>query len=246
MSKRKTTETKKNIDYAARKAARTAVAMAKKRANTTRLSRSGGYFGPKGGGIEKKSVDTSASCQFQLNPATGAISGIEPLFLINGVAAGTSISQRIGRKCRFTSIYIRMRVVTGNTPQSQIARLIVVLDKQPNGAVMTGQQLLGSLTSGVANPWAPNNLDNRDRFKVLCDKTRLIQTNGGTSGATSDVAFFKIYKKINIQTTYSGTDALIGSISTNALYMMCVGSNASDAATNAVGTFVCRVRYTDD
>lgn len=241
---KKRTTTK--IDYAARRAARKAIAIAKARSNkSSGLYRSGGFYG-RGRGIEKKTVDTTGELQYAINGLSDNATAPQEMVLINGVASGTNVNQRVGRRIVMKSIYIRGYIFTGTTPLSFPVRTMLVLDKQANGAAPTMQQILGSFASAQADIDAPNNLDNRERFKIMMDKMTIIQVNGGTSGATSNAGWIQKYKKCNIPVTFNNVGLGISSISTNSLWLCAVGPQVHDSASNHRIFFSTRVRFTDE
>jgi len=155
--------------------------------------------------------------------------------MLNGIAPGTGISQRIGRKIVIRSVYIRGHSRTGVAQTvPQLARMILVWDKQPNSVLATTDQILTTI-----NARSQLNLDNRDRFSILADWQRTIaDTDGGTQGYP-----IKLYKKCNLVTVYDGDDALIDSISSGALLLVLVGDQPTGTNTNPVFYLTVRVRY---
>lgn len=168
------------------------------------------------------------------------------MVLLNPCAQGSDFNQRIGRRISIRSWYIRGYITNGTTPVSQPVRLMIVLDKQPNGAAATSQDVLRSAATVVADTDTPNNLDNRERFRVLMDKVTTIQTNGGTTSGSADRYYFKKYKKCNIQVTYNDPNSGIGSINTNAIWIVALGLFATGSANAPTYTFASRLRFTDD
>lgn len=174
---------------------------------------------------------------------TGAI------VLLNGIAQGTDYNARIGRMGFWKTITMRLKFGPANevnygVPLAQFVRVLLVVDAQPNGVVMTAAQLLQTpSTQAMAN------LDNRNRFTILMDK--LIKIDPLTSGATPTAgyrgpALVKVYKKMSLTTTYSQTTATIGSIASNALYLVLLGDNASTSTATSIACYgSIRLRFTD-
>lgn len=169
---------------------------------------------------------------------------------------GVDFDERVGRKTHIKSIYIRGQIavqpaianpiVTGANCPAQMGRLIVVWDKQPNGAAFAATDLLFS-----ASVYAQLNLNNRDRFQILADQQYclgpFIYNTTATSaiGTTADVIQeIKWYKKVNLETIYKADAGNIGDISTGALFVFWIGSVVS-GTNDLVADMSVRCRYND-
>lgn len=175
---------------------------------------------------------------------------------------GADYNNRIGRKTIIKSIYVRGRVTLleslqgvpppGNPPNfvgASQARMIIFLDNQPNGAAPAVLDLLT-----VADPSAQLNPNNRDRFKVIKDKMFMFDTYVSYNSATN-IPFFalnrtthdiKCYKKLNIETIFNSTNGgTIGDITTGALYVFWIGSNAAASVARATAAVSIRCRFDD-
>lgn len=154
--------------------------------------------------------------------------------LLNGLALGNDYNNRVGRKVNWWSLQLKMLIKgdTGGVPEN--LRMLVVKDKQPNGAEFGITDLLDAATM-----YSQKNLNNRSRFTILAD--RVYNIDGVTKLECSDKAFFRFKGKT--QTTYnSGATAVIGSIETNSLYLVLV----SDVAANGPDVaFTARFKYVD-
>jgi len=201
--------------------------------------RTGGFRGVQGplrrAKDERKVID--------VDPANYVADTTGSVTLLNGIATGTDFTDRIGRKIRMKSFYIRgvvrpIDATIGNT----LARLIIVYDMQTNGAAPAITDVLKS-----ASPSSQLNMNNRDRFRILIDKQYPI-------GATSDVATqsfagsptvhqIKKYKKLNLEVLFNGTTNAVGSIATGSIYMITIG----DQVANNGGQFnvSTRIRFED-
>lgn len=168
--------------------------------------------------------------------------------LLNGLALGTDITARIGRKCCMKSILFRINhfnslTASANYSNGISGRCALVYDAQPNsGSTPSG------LTIFVANtPQTPNNLDNRDRFKIIADWTWQINAFVLTAGSALSTGNPQnvprvIYRRLNHDMIFSGVGATQGDISTGAMYLVYI----SDAAGGAQLDFHSRIRFTDN
>lgn len=221
--------------------------------------RTGGFragYGSKDG--EKKTIDIPAS-----GTGTGSLTNLNfnstgSVVLLNGVAQGTDYNARVGRKIVMKSLYVRGMIyieaaVSGGTLSAtipaQAARLILIADMQTNGAA-PGLGDIIQTTGTSPNIEAQLNLNNRDRFKVLKDKVYTFGTmstddGGGISaGVGPAMHSVKIYKKLNMETIFGGTDATIGSITSGGLYLVAIGSVAAGPA-DVNCRLTSRIRFTD-
>jgi len=158
------------------------------------------------------------------------------VFLLNGLAPGSSANQRIGRKVVMKSVYLRGYFAMGATSTGGSPfRVLVVYDKQANATAFATTDVL------VQDDFrAANNISNRDRFVVLAD--RMVDYIG-TGDKT--VAHFEIFKKINLETMFNaGSAGSIGDITSGSIYVMFAQTGFIATAPATVNWF-SRVRYTD-
>lgn len=152
--------------------------------------------------------------------------------LTSAIAQGTAYDERIGRKIKLHSIDLRGHFTytpTAITDGDANVRVVLVLDKQTNGALYTA----GSLFHDTAHTFYTHfNVENNQRFTILYDKVfRLPIENENTAAGTpgSVEKPFHIRKKLNhvleFDTSVAGT---IADLKSNSLSMYTVsGTNGS-------------------
>lgn len=192
--------------------------------------------------VERK-VNDVAEATYQVN-TTGSFT------LLANPAVGADFNNRIGRKVLLKSAYIRGYVRTEEssglgvvTTGSQIARMIIFADLQPNGATPLVADLLTQAT-----PTSHLNLNNRDRFKIYCDKEYAFDPavlGASFVGLTNQIRLVKKYKKINLEMIFSTSTGAIADVTSGALYMFWIGSQASGTNTDINAVVSTRVRYSD-
>lgn len=191
--------------------------------------RTGGFWGvTKRSGQERKFLDTPVTEDFT---TTGFVS---PLNLI---ATGTDFTNRIGRKVCMKSFQLRCFIGLESLSNPSGYRHILVYDKQTNGNTPAVTDILDNSVGGSLFN-AMINLNNRDRFVILWDKTSSLNQAG------MNFIAYKKYKKLNHETVYSGTTAAIGSIATGGLFLVTLGSVAAGAA-DIDQVCTCRIRFVD-
>lgn len=220
-------------------AARKAVGRARAllRGRTMAPPRTGGFWGVRQriGSRELKSVDVDVATY--VADTTGTVT------LLNGVAAGTDFTDRIGRKIVMKSLYVSGILKNVDSISGPaLCRLLIVYDNQANGAAPVITDVIKTI-NGVAMI----NLNNRDRFRIVYDKKYALGglDNTATQAYSTGSGQFhiKLFRKLNLETLFSGTTAAIGSFATGSLYML----TCSDQAAGAGGIFkLCtRVRFID-
>lgn len=119
---------------------------------------------------------------------------------------GTNYDNRIGRKVIGKRLFLRVTIKTqrGSNPTGArdpfVFRMIVVLDKQTNGIQATGDLILATpYTDGAQQINALQNPDNFGRFKILYDKTHIINNPDMIYNyATSTIDFSGLAKEFTI------------------------------------------------
>lgn len=161
---------------------------------------------------------------------------------MNLITAGAGESQRIGRKCKITSLHLKGRLILQQTTQntvSNITRIIVYLDKQCNGAAATVGDILDL---GQTDDYlAFRNLQNTQRFRILHDKTYTQNyTAGGGNGTASQypetVRYFKLNINCNEQLEFDGSTGAITDLTSNNFGILAI------AETNNTSTIAYQYR----
>ncbi len=166
---------------------------------------------------------------------------------INLIPQNVTEKGRVGRKCTIKSINWR-----GNLNQTLIAaaalrddsevRLMVVLDKQCNGAAPT---VTGVLETGDIHSF--NNLANKGRFRTLSDQTFRLSANSAAGNGTANdapavVMPFSWFKNCNIPIEFDAATGAITEIRSNNLFILMIASVAGSVI--SLDSKI-RLRFTD-
>lgn len=208
-----------------------------------------GYLRNRNAGVvraEKKVIDLNQAVYAVENTGT-------QLALLNGCVAGSQNFNRIGRKIQLKSLQIRgYFLATDDTVANTFARMVIVYDKQPNGAaptwanIITSQNIAGT-TSSTATDMV--NLDNRDRFEIIRDKTYTLSAKDTTatqaySGSPTIICVEDFVKLGKRETCFNaGTAGTIGDITSGSLYVFFIASQPNATGVNYIGAF--RTRFID-
>jgi len=164
--------------------------------------------------------------------------------LLNGIASGADYTERIGRKIRMKSLFVRGICQQGDATGVLInlARMIIVYDKQTNGSAPVISDILKE-----SNSASQLNLENRDRFVVLADMTNytgaLVTTATQTyTGQQAHVV--ERYIKLNHEVVFGGTTNNVGDVATGGLFAVFIGNRAAGDASAYLVSF--RLRFVDN
>ncbi len=230
--------------YSRAQAQRRGRARARGRRFTRGYDRTGGYYGRFAGpNAEMKFHD------LDIDDAVIASGGTIAQVTCVQIAEGNGESERIGRK--LTVKRINWRYMITMPEQDAVAdpaapdsiRVILYLDKQANGATAAVLDIVET-----ADFQTFNNLSNKSRFRILCDKKyelnylTLSSDGAGVSSSNSTFLNDTFYKKCNIPIEYdnSATTGVITSIRSNNIGVLLLG------ASNIAGfQSKMRIRYSD-
>ncbi len=140
------------------------------------------------------------------------------------IPQNTGESARIGRKVTLTSIAIRINLriaeYTNATRTCDTVRIMLVLDKQCNGA----EALSSAILEGTQYDEF-RKLESKNRFRVMYDKLHQMRVHsGGAQDATTGLfgqanKDIWIYKKCSIPLEYSGTAGVVSEMPINNLQL---------------------------
>lgn len=147
---------------------------------------------------------------------------------LDNISDDASDTGRIGDKITARSIQMRLAITPNATAGSNFLRVILFLDKQPNGSTATTSLLLEAPT----NYNSPLYLAYGKRFKVLFDRTYTVDTDA--TGSQVD----KLFRKLRYVAEFNDS----GNVSTNQLNVLFL----SDQATNGPSiSYYFRLRWID-
>jgi len=229
-----------------------------KRRRTRAPRRTGGWRMPT---HELKYLDYDISAQnagtgLQLGQAASQsiISSTPAKILLNGLVQGSDATQRVGRQIVIKKFIARLTFVMPTVDPAtkptwpSFVRVMLVYDMQTNATAFTLTDLFNDSTDFAAL----QNLNNRDRFKVIKDKVYSLNKSAQFTTDASDMGacrFVKIYKRLNLPTTYNANSTgNVGDIQTGSLYLLVFANGCNNSATAGDQIHMhgyCRIRYAD-
>jgi len=182
--------------------------------------------------------------------------------LLNGIALGTGSYQRTNRAIFAKDLKISLAFTTIGSSvgwyAADVARIIVVWDKEGNTTPLYSDVLLDILTSGSTGTTqlSHKNINNKDRFIFLFDTRYHLPSYSVTVANTINMTTSshapndeEWSPEINIKlkglfTRYDGTGSTISSISSGVLYFYLLGGSAPASSGWGV-TMTSRFSYHD-
>lgn len=167
--------------------------------------------------VEAHYVDTAVAQE--MIDTTGAVT------LLNGIAAGTLITQRDGARCFMTTLQIRGTIYTGSATTVSTGTWMIVYDRAPVGVLPAVTDILDTVSIASFQK-----TQNRDRFLILY--RREISLEGPNSAPTSDSQrTLDISISIRRPCTFSTAvnSGSIADVRSGALYLVTLGSAPTGA-----------------
>ncbi len=192
--------------------------------------------------FETKFKDTA------VDDAAIATTGTVQLGVIT-IAEGTDDDQRVGRRIVLKKLQWRytltiIQTIDGNNT-SDVVRMMVLLDKQCNGAIPIVSGASGILTADTFDSFMQ--LANSGRFEVLMNRYHNMNNTAGVGDGTTNEygensKFFQWHKEVSIPVEYdiSVTTGAIESIRSNNIVVITWSEGA-----NCKMVSLFRVRYSD-
>lgn len=210
---------------------------------------------------EKKSFDmvfVNTANDYWL-PLAANVTGTNPLLtanatggmtVLNAIPQGTQIDQRVGNKIQISSIRVKASlVITGSAPTFDGIRIMVVYDRNPNGAYPTISTILsdsgiveGAMSTANTNFASSQNIAYKDRFLILRDQLLTIDPD------CSNIIRYDTFIKRKLETNFkaSSNPGVIGDVSTGAVYLIVFDEYGCSSTSNvSIQHVSCRIRYND-
>ena len=150
------------------------------------------------------------------------------ILLLTGINEGDTRSTRMGVQVTARSLRLSLFFAVGN--QEALTRVILVIDRQTNGAFPTFADILQNVgTTGQVMSSAMNT-ENSKRFKVLWD--RKVRTNS----VDLPVHTTGVFKRLTHKVRYNGAGAGIGTALSGTLFLFLLSNTVGGANSPNVTT----------
>lgn len=135
-------------------------------------------------------------------------------YLLNNVSSGTTNHGRVGEKIVVKSLNLKIKLEKhDNDSRAETRlRLIVFIQKNPQGSGPNLGNILYNPTTLDLNIISPYNKDTISEYKILHDKLYSLGRQDSTimNGMLPKVRFIKIYKELNLLTDFNHTIPTVG------------------------------------
>jgi len=156
---------------------------------------------------------------------------------LTNIGQGDTSSTRDGDSIKITAIHLKGIVALHTSAATSQYRVMLILDKQTNGAIYNASDVLED-TTAVDNLISPLNLDNKYRFRVLMDKLITLSNGGGNESVT-----WQRHIKLNQHIRFGGTAGTIADLNTYSLSLMVMSNEPTNVPNHSIYS---RIRYVDN
>lgn len=173
--------------------------------------------------------------------ATYALDTTGSVTLLNTVAQGAAVTQRVGKKIALKGLQCRGNIFSNSATTLADGAILIVYDKRPTGALPLITDILTAVSTN-----AMNNDNNAGRFSILKRIDQILIGNSATpatGGEAHDSDWWLDLK--GRETVYkAAATGGIGDIEQGALYLVTLGGNAAGtSAASFAAAF--RLRFLD-
>ena len=161
-----------------------------------------------------------------MQPGNGGI-----IKLLNGLTQGVTDTTRTGSQVILKYAYLKFICTTNASATTDAARVIVFLDRQPNGGTPA---LTDLLNTGVPDAFISTyEQHNRMRFKILFDQTQICMPMF-SGGVCYTIFNCKLPNLSWIRTQYNGNAGTAADLKTNGLFYLVISKENTNKC-----TFLC-------
>ncbi len=173
---------------------------------------------------------------FDIQLTNGTATSAGAIQQASNIGQGDTTITRDGNQVKALSIFFRCNVKMNASARASSVRIMLVLDKQTNGAIYTMADLLLDVTADDIIT-SPLNIDNKFRFKVIYDKVFSLSITG------TQLINFKKYFKINLPIRFDAAAATIAAVTSNSLSIVRITDEDINLPTV---TYTHRLRFVDN
>lgn len=157
---------------------------------------------------------------------------------VNCITQGATVANRIGNKIMIKSIDMRLSF-SGIATTLATLRLMLIYDRQPNGAFPAITDILLSQPAGAAKALSGLNIANKSRFQVIRDQWLDMDP------ASNLIELVHWYCKGRWESEFGANAGNIGDFRTGALLLVAFVAAAGGAGPVTFMSSECRIRYYD-
>jgi len=177
---------------------------------------------------ELKNIDITGNC---------VVNTVGAIVLLNPLAQGYDNGYRVARFVKLTAYELRAYVTSASEASAQTARLIIVYDRQTNGAAPVMLDILS-----VASPISTYNSFNLDRFEVLYDNLYAVREHGTDFKQPNFDEDGELSHTCNYN---SSSTATVADYVNGAVFLLSIG-NVAAGETAATMYYRTRIYYYDE
>lgn len=160
--------------------------------------------------------------------ATSIVDGVGTSIQLSNIGPGDTSILRDGNMILIKKIDVDLTLKMNAAATSSQVRILLVKDKQPNGAVVPVADLL-EVTTNLLSILCPKNHNFMKRFIILYDKVHILDQN--VTAVSSKSRHIHIKRKQNIKIQYDGVVGDITDVQTNSYTLILIGNEPTNEPT---------------
>lgn len=188
---------------------------------------------------------------FDVQPTTNTLTlvagvgGTEPgvafggITELNCIPQGATVANRIGNKVMMKSVAFKANLVASATTLVLGARLMLVYDRQTNGAFPAIGDILQNQPAGATTAFSDINIANKNRFLILRDQYFDFDVSQAQKRTVN------LYCKGRWETEFGANAGNITDIKMGALYLVLYATSSAGVGTCSLDGAHSRIRYYD-
>lgn len=153
------------------------------------------------------------------------------------IPQGDTVQSRDGNQLKITQMIFNYMITSNVSSVSSAVRVMIVHDKQTNGAIWTPADLFAD-ASVFDVQVSPLNIDNNHRFRILYNKLHVIPFGSARSAVNR-----RFIKKMALKLRFKSSTPSIADLTQDSLSVFMVSNEATNTPTV---TFNMRLRYVDN
>lgn len=187
-------------------------------------------------------TDASSRAMVLVASVAGATTMTTGMTVLNVLGSGTGYSERLGNKVSNQSLAVEADFALAQTDASAaVIRVLVIYDRQPNGAFPAIADLLSNNSSATVTFNSAISIPYRDRYAVLRDTQLPLDPGSGLS------RHFECYIKRPLQSSFKSTAYTdVRDIGAGALYLVAFYVQLYGTTVPTISNVHSRLRYTDN
>lgn len=200
-----------------------------------------------GAAVRRAIMKTAETKEITNSQAAAQVTLGGQVFLLNNIAEGTEINQRVGRHITPKGCDVQVQVTTAGANLVDGTYVALVWDKQPDNTTPAYNVIFDTASSATLSMGFKNTLQYRDRFQILWEERSIITDNGvAAAGLDFENIWYRKYHELvsgDHKCEYLSNAAVTPSV--GGLYLCVITIGQVAGPTNVTFAYTSKFTYTD-